>query len=444
MLPIPFNHLYLRAHVLCVVVLLVGLVSNARAAVAISIVPDHGDYLYQPGEPVVFTVSIADDGKPLDRVEITYSAGPEKFPVENIKAFVSASGLKINAGTMNAPGFLRCIVNARVAGKNHKGLATVGFSPEKIQPTQAEPSDFELFWESTKSELAAIPMEAERTLLPEYCTDTVNVYHVRIRTLATGLMAHRYKAHVYGILCEPKAPGKYPAVLRVPGAGIRSFVPVNTSLAAKGLITLGIGIHGIPVNLPAETYKDLDAGALRDYRNINLDNRESYYYRRVYMGCLRANDYLVSLPNFDGKNLIVSGGSQGGMLTIVTAALDSRVTGLAAQFPAYCDVTGYLHGRAGGWPHMFEAGSSHLSNPSKLETTSYYDVVNFAKRIKAPGHYAWGFNDEICPPTSIYAAYNQITAPKILDLDVAAGHKTTPGQNKAIEEWILEAVSKNK
>jgi cephalosporin-C deacetylase-like acetyl esterase len=89
---------------------------------------------------------------------------------------------------------------------------------------------------------------------------------------------------------------------------------------------------------------------------------------------------------------------------------------------------------------MFEPGSAQLGNSAKLETTAYYDVVNFAKRIAVPGHYAWGYNDETCPPTSIYAAYNQITAPKTLTLDVAAGHKTTPAQNTAIEEWIIKTA----
>jgi cephalosporin-C deacetylase-like acetyl esterase len=212
-------------------------------------------------------------------------------------------------------------------------------------------------------------------------------------------------------------------------------------LAGRGMIALTIGIHGIPVNLPEEVYEDLYAGALRGYRNINLDNRDAYYYRRVYMSCLRANDYLVSRPNFDGENLVVTGGSQGGMLAIVTAALDPRVTGLAARAPAYCDVTGYLHGRAGGWPHMFAPGSPHLGNAAKLETTSYYDVVNFARHIKVPGHYTWGFNDETCPPTSIYAAYNQINAPKTLMLVPSAEHKTTPEQDKAVDAWMAETVS---
>ena len=61
-------------------------------------------------------------------------------------------------------------------------------------------------------------------------------------------------------------------------------------------------------------------------------------------------------------------------------------------------------------------------------TSRYYDVVNFARRVTAPGLYSWGFNDETCPPTSMYAAYNVITAPKRLMLAYDTGHRTTQEQ----------------
>ena len=112
---------------------------------------------------------------------------------------------------------------------------------------------------------------------------------------------------------------------------------------------------------------------------------------------------LTSLPKWDGKNLLVLGGSQGGQLTIVTTALDPRVTALAASYPAYSDVTGYLRGRTGGWPGLFRAGADGKPGDApieaKLVTTTYYDTVNFARRLKVPGFCYRGYNDETCPPT---------------------------------------------
>ncbi|MDR2674226.1 MAG: acetylxylan esterase, partial [Opitutaceae bacterium] len=201
-------------------VILSGYVSNLSAAAKISVTPEHEDWIYALGEPIRFRVSVTDNGKALKDVAVTYTLGLEKIATSAKNSTIPEEGFVFDAGALASPGFLRCIVNARIAGKPCRGIATAAVEPEKIAPTQTEPGDFESFWENTKSELAKIPLEAERTLLPEYCTEIVNVYQVRIRTLATGPMAHRQEAHVYGILCEPKAPGKYPAVLRVPGAGV--------------------------------------------------------------------------------------------------------------------------------------------------------------------------------------------------------------------------------
>ena len=174
-------------------------------------------------------------------------------------------------------------------------------------------------------------------------------------------------------------------------------------MAENGIIYFEIGIHGIPVTLDPLVYADLGKTALDGYPFFNLDNRDRYYYKRVYLGCVRAVDFIFSLPEFDGSNLAVTGGSQGGALSIVTAGLDSRVKYLAALYPALCDLTGYLHGRAGGWPHMFaEYNKPFHAKADKIETSQYYDVVNFARLVKIPGYYTWGYNDVTCPPTSMF------------------------------------------
>ena len=130
-----------------------------------------------------------------------------------------------------------------------------------------------------------------------------------------------------------KQKGRYPAVLKLPGAGIRSYAG-DVEHAANGWIVFEIGIHGIPVNMSGPVYTNLYMGALKGYHTFNLDNRDKYYYKRVYLGCVRAIDFIYSLPQFDGSNLITFGSSQGGGLSIVTAGLDSRVKGLVAFYPA--------------------------------------------------------------------------------------------------------------
>jgi len=407
------------------------------ATVKVIVAPDHRDWTYQPGETAHFSVSVTADSEPLDGVTVAYTVGPDLYPGEAKTAAVPPSGLVIDAGTMTTPGFLRCIVTTQVAGHKYRGLATAAFAPDQIKPTQVDPPDFDAFWAAGKDELGKNPVDARMTLMPDACTSKVDVYHVSFRTVSPTWS--QTPARIYGILCEPKAPGRYPAVLKVPGAGVRPYFG-DPELAAKGAIVLEIGIHGIPVNLAKEVYDELSVGALNGYPLFNLDNKETYYYRRVYLSCVRANDFLTSRPAWDGKNLVVMGASQGGQLTIVTAALDPRVTGLSATHPAFCDVTAELNGRAGGWPHTFKAGEdgkpSAQVTPAKIATTSYYDTVNFAKRLKVPGYYNWGYNDEVCPPTAAYAAYGVITAPKTLGVTLEMGHSYSTEQYDAISGWV--------
>ncbi|SKB85714.1 acetylxylan esterase [Daejeonella lutea] len=402
----------------------------AEQLVKVIVAPDHTNWTYHTGEKAKFTVSIIQYGNLLQNAKIKYDVGPERFPAVKSDSLVARDGkVTIDGGTMTTPGFLRCIVYAEVDGKRYRGLATAGFDPDQIKPAAAAPSDFTQFWDKAKADLAKIPMDARMTLLPERSTESVNVYHLNLQNFRPG-------ARLYGILCVPKKEGKYPALLRVPGAGIR---PYNGDIATaeKGVITLEIGIHGIPVNMDLSQYANLAGGALSGYQLFNLEDPERYYYKRVYMGCVRANDFLTSLPQFDGVNLGVTGGSQGGALSIVTAALDPRVKFLGAYYPALSDVTGFLVGRAGGWPHMFNKDNVNTASAKdKIRTTGYYDVVNFARLLKVPGMYSWGYNDETCPPTSMHPAYNVITAPKTLKLYLETGHWQFPEQREGMEGWL--------
>lgn len=402
--------------------------------IKIIISPDHDDWQYVPGEKVTFTVQILYHFNPLKNVKAFYEIGPEKQePVKRDSLILDGKPLVLDGGTLKTPGFLRCTVYLDYEGKRYRGLATAGFTPETIKPTVQLPSDFDTFWDAAKAELAKVPMNAKMTLLADKCTEKTVVYLVNLQNIGNS--------RLYGILSVPKMEGRYPAILEVPGAGVRAYSP-DINLSERGAVTFVIGIHGIPVTMDPGVYSDLGAGALREYWTFNMDNRERYYYKRVYLGCIRAIDFIFSLPQFDGSNLAVTGGSQGGALSIVTASLDDRVKYLAAAYPALCDVTGYLSGRAGGWPHFFEENNINFHNTKeKLETIKYYDVVNFARRIRVPGFYTWGFNDETCPPTSMYAAYNQISSPKTLVLALETGHWTYPEQNQKLNDWLLRMLT---
>ena len=399
--------------------------------IKVAVAADHANWNYSIGEKVNFTITVTKNGSLVPNASVRYEIGPEKQDPTQKKSMIASTGIiKVDGGTLSKAGFLRCIAIAEVDGKEYRNLATAGFAPGNIQPTVENPADFDNFWEKAKEDLAKIPMDAKMTLMPERCTEKTNVYHVNLQNYRLG-------ARLYGILCVPKKEGKYPALLQVPGAGVRAYGG-DIATAEKGVITFQIGIHGVPVDMNPTVYTDLGAGPLSGYFNYNMDDKDRFYYKRVYLGCVRANDFLTSLPQYDGTNLAVTGGSQGGALSIITTALDSRVKSLGAFYPALSDVTGYLFDRAGGWPHYFDkANRSANEKKDKIATLSYYDVVNFARRVKVPGYYSWGYNDETCPPTSMYAAYNVISAPKELYLALDTGHWTYPEQGEKMSAWLL-------
>lgn len=397
--------------------------------IRVMVSPDRADWKYGLNEKCTFTVRVLKAQNLLPGVTVDYELGPEMYPTETKTGVVLKDGKLTLKGTMKTPGFLRCKVKAHVDGRTYEGLATAAYAPEELRPVSQLPDDFLKFWETTLANARQTPLNPTMTLLPERCTETSNVYEVSFQTKAWG-------GRMFGILSVPKAEGTYPALLRVPGAGVRPYSG-DTYLAPGKVIVLEVGIHGIPVTMQQSVYDNLAAGALNGYWNFCRDNRDQNYYNRVIVGALRAVDFICSLPQYNGKALGVTGSSQGGALSVITAALDSRVTFFGAVHPALCDHEAFLKKRAGGWPHYY-----YQAEPTdkELKALRYYDTANFARCLKATGWFSWGYNDEVCPPTSMYAAYNAVTAPKELHLYLETGHYWYQEQWEEWQDWLRKQL----
>lgn len=371
-------------------------------------VPDHGDWLYRTGEQAKIEIQLYRYGIPQDGVEVSYALGQELLPSERQGSVKLKNGRAvISVGTMCNPGFLDCVLKADIAGKSCTHHVKIGFSPEKLRPYTQQPADFVEFWNKAKNEAQQCPMTFTTKYVPEYSNEKVDCYLVKLQCYKKG-------QHVYGYLTRPKAKGKYPVVLCPPGAGVKTLKePMRHRFyAEQGFIRLEMEIHGLNPELSPETFKDLSA-SFGDYLLKGLDDRDNYYMKKVYLACVRAIDYLTSLDEWDGKNVIVQGGSQGGALALITAGLDSRVTLCVANHPALSDMAGYKAGRADGYPHFFTKLNEYRTDtPEKLQTMAYYDVVNFARQINIPVYLTWGYNDNTCPPTTSYIVYNTLTCPK--------------------------------
>lgn len=398
-------------------------------------VPDHADWLYKTGEKANIEIQFYKYGIPRNG-EVTYTVGNDLLRTDTKGSVTLKNGrAKINIGTKKTPGFRDVVLTMKLDGQSYTHHVKVGFSPEKIQPFTQEPKDFNTFWQGNLDELAKLPLTYTKEIAKEYCTDKVDCYLVKIPV-------SRRKQCVYGYLFYPKnaQPGKHPVVLCPPGAGIKTIKePLRHKYYAEnGFIRLEIEIHGLDPRLPKETFDDISRAFNSDptgYLENGIDNRDRYYMKHVYLALVRCIDLLTSLPEWDGRNVAVQGGSQGGALALVAAGLDKRVNLCVVNHPALSDMAGYTEkGRTGGYPHFNRM--TGLYTPDNISTMAYYDVVNFARKVKATTYMTWGYNDNTCPPTTSYAVWNTLNCEKESLITPINEHWTSDATEYGQMVWI--------
>ena len=404
--------------------------------VKVTVTPDHADWCYNCGEKPVFSVTVTDcSNAPIKDAQIYYEISEDFLaPLEKGDKTLANGTVAFTGHTMKKPGFLRCRVWAKVDGKKYDECATAAFEKERIEPKTIMPKDFEAFWRAEIEKNQKIDMLPQLDLVPEKCTPKVKVYSASFQSFSKG-------SRIYGTLCVPaNHDGKCPAILIVPGAGCRSRKGYYTE-AEKGFVTFEVGIHGIPTVLTDERiYETLKQGSLQNYPSANGDDKDKYYYKRVFVSCARAVDFLASLDFVDADRIGVMGGSQGGALTITTSYLNPKVKAGAAFYPAMCDLTGYLYDQGNAWPYLFK--NKKLATKERLETVKYYDVVNFARNVKQPMWVSYGYNDLVVCPTSIQGAINQMPIAPELMIVPQSRHWTYPEQDSARSKWMMKQLTK--
>lgn len=398
-------------------------------------VPDSKNWIYETGENAKIEVQLYKYGIPQDGVTVKYKVGSELMPLEKEDSVVLKNGSAVvNIGTMMTPGFRDCKFSVELEGDVSEHHIKVGFSPEKILPYTNKPLDFDSFWRDNINKSEKFPLKYIKTLVDEFCTDRIDCYLIKLFLNNNGQA-------IYGYLFYPKNAKKNscPVVLSPPGAGIKTIKnPLKYKYYPEnGFIRFEFEIHGLNPQMSDTEFAEINAAFNSNgngYLTNNIDNRDNYYMKRVYLACKRCVDFLTSLPEWDGKNVIVHGGSQGGALSLITAGLDSRINICAAKYPALTDMAGYNAGRAGGYPHFFRMNG--MNTPEKLKTMAYYDVVNFASNIKAETFLTWGFNDNTCPPTTSYAVYNILKCPKEALITPINEHWSSDKTEYKIMRWI--------
>ncbi|MDZ7880583.1 MAG: acetylxylan esterase [Saprospiraceae bacterium] len=269
---------------------------------------------------------------------------------------------------------------------------SASFDPLSIKPLESEPADFDAFWTQQKTILRGIAPNPQLILL---------------RTLPRGSKLYILQLDnvnnrkTYGYLIVPATAGTHPAVVTIPPYGELPFEPndfvANDFAERCNAITLHLSVHNTAPNVP-------DPNA---YLPNNLLKADGYYNYNMIMGCLQAVEYLTKRSDFNGS-LGVTGNSQGGGLAISVGGLDSRVSAVIAANPASSEQQGVRFNRASGFPRYVKQGSDlNIDTNIVKQTAKYHDVMYFAKRFKNPLLVLNGYKDEVTPPSTVFAAFNQ-------------------------------------
>lgn len=438
----PMRH-PLPRNIVCPLIALAIVFSFCESVIAaekleLNVVTDRPDAIYNTEEEATFLISLTKDGKPLageNGMTVTYrvddfiSSGPD-YPNGKLTVGSEPAVVKV---TCSKPGFLRCMVTL---DENRQLTKTAGaaFSPLEIEPSLPVPADFDEFWTEQKRKLAEVPAKAKLTPVQQP-DKKIECFDLQVDCLGG--------APVSGYLGKPKdaKPKSLPAILWVHGAGVRSSSLSNAIKGAnEGMLSLDINAHGLPNGKSAEFYKEQYSGPLKGYPHFGREDRETTYFVGMFLRLIRALDYLTSQPEWDGKTLIVIGHSQGGGQALAAGGLDQRVTFIATGVPAICDHSGRAAGRINGWPKLVTTLPDGSPAGAELKAARYVDAVNFASRTKADAIMSVGFIDVTCPPSSCYAAYNQLKGKKQIINKPLMGHAAPGDVHKAFIDAVKEHV----
>ena len=386
--------------------------------------------VYKVGEDIVFNITEA-PANALYRVGDSDKAGK----------FVKLTG---NTVTFKAqkPGFVLFELKLPKA-KPPVIYGGAAVEPEKIRPGTACPDDFDTFWANELKLLRANPLEViKKTPVPaDKLPAGVVAFDVHVK---------RGDVVVSGYLAMPanSKPKSTPGRINFNGASKVSADLKNAGNNARNsiAITFNTNFHGME---NAFDKNDPLISANRKkvvaYQFLKANDKQEYAMRKIFLRTVVAADYVMSLPEFNG-NLGTYGGSLGGCQSIVCAALVPEVKYCVATASAMCDHKGAEAGHIPGWPKLL----TNAQTPKGAEAVApYFDMVNFASRIKCPVIMAVGFIDITCSPASTYAAYNSLTtANREMKHVVTAGHGaawdkkegSVFGQGGAtFNKWMLKA-----
>ena len=319
---------------------------------------------------------------------------------------------------------------------------TFDFPYEKLvtyQGTNPRPADHDAYWDSALAEMRGLDPQVELTPAA-FQAPFAECFHMYF----TGVGG----ARVHAKLLRPKdAPAPHPAVVMFHGYSGHSGDWVDKlSYVGRGCTVAALdcrGQGGLSEDAGGVSGNTHRGHIIRGMNDALDGHPEKLLFRQIFLDTAQLARIVMAMPDVDPDRVGATGGSQGGALTVACVALEPRVKRAAPVFPflsdyqrvwsmdqakdAYQELKDYFR--------LFDP--RHEREEEIFTNLGYVDIQHLAPRIKAETLWAMGLMDTICPPSSQFAAYNKITAPKSLALYPDFGHENLPGMNDRIYQFML-------
>ena len=392
-----------------------------------------GRMFYEPGEEMSFSLVLEGmtNAVPADTYFLDWERRGDDGVVEKGRAPLPVKEPFVLRTKSDSPGFVCIEANVvtkdgKRVPKNHKWEKRVffqggaGVAPYAVKGGK-EPADYEAFWQSVEKELAAVPVAAERREIP--CADkAVRLYAVRIACAGPR--------PVTGYLTVPvaaSAANRMPVLACYRGAATEEM-PVPTG-GPHDRIRMEINVNGYDLGRGEDYIKGFFKSIAKPGYGYGMDpesnvDRETSYWKGVAMRAIRHLQWLVTLPEWDGRTLEVSASSQGGWQAIMAASRFHKVTRLVTNGTWGCDWTGQdTLGRL----------KSTYRPKTDAPALAYYDLVFAARRVACPVAIEFaGLGDYVSPPSSLAALYSALPVPKKITYVQGETHGWRPGGDQTL------------
>ncbi len=308
---------------------------------------------------------------------------------------------------------------------------------KEYRPALTKKDDFDDFWKETRAISDSEPLNYKIQEI-DYIVKDINVHRVSYDGFA--------KARICGYLLTPKkGAGPFPVILFFHGYnGNKGQINQYLKWVFLGFAVMAIDVRG--QSGESIDNKVYPPPSVSGYMTKGMFSKNDYYYRGVYMDCLKAVDFLSTQKSLDINRLCVTGISQGGGLSLATASFDSRVKLVIAMIPYLCHFERAIE--VGETPENItynEFKSIANMYPDKeremYDTLSYFDNLNLCKGIEAKTFISVGLRDTCCPPSTVFAVYNHIQSKKGIDVYPFYGHDA--GIALAYQEKMLAYIMNN-